>query len=569
MSMGGHERTYQSWYGTPQSRIENDIEGMLTHAANNGYTEAQTANLLNSGRTYNYYLYEDQVDDYTQNHYQLHLDHVFSNVLKGKITGFYTRGFGYYEQFREGDTFSEIGLDDVPIASTIVSADTTDEEGNLFSQDFIDEFTQDDASYDFIVQTDENGDTLTDANGNALLAASAKLTQTDLVRQRWLDNHYYGTLATITYSKGGLRELTGGVNLATYDGAHYGKLVWMEHATVPTGYRFYEGTSLKRDAAAFVKGVFAFPCRLEITADMQLRQVNYVTSGSDVDLRYYDVNDDLLFFNPKLGVAFSRNLNVYYASASVANREPSRSDYVDAPQGVIPKHESMLDLEGGFRHYNPEGISWNINGYAMLYRNQLVLTGELNDVGAPIRTNVPESYRAGIESEIYTKVARHFTLSGNLTISRNRIVEFNEVLYDYTTDVDVVTNKFSNTDISFSPGIIASLEGMYSRKWTNGNQFQAGIVVKHVGKQYLDNTSNASRMLSDYTVADGLIHYEFAMAETSRASVGLRVMNLLNRKYSANGYTYSYIYGETITENFFYPQATRYFMLEAALTFGK
>jgi len=566
LTMGGHERTYQSWYGVPQSRLTGDVEGMLTHAGNEGYSDAQLQNLLNAGRTYNYYLYEDEVDDYTQNHYQMHVVRELAGGVWVKFTTFYTRGFGYFEQFRQDESMDSYGLSAIPIARDSVFSDGLDSGGNLISNGFAGNFLQPDLSFYYNPLLTDGGDSIGDGNGNFLLDVIAQIDRTDLVRQRWLSNHYYGANASLNFNDWRSErryELTLGLNSGFYDGEHFGKINWIQYSNqIDPGYEFYSGNSHKSDLSAFLKGVLKFADRAALFVDVQARAVGYKTKGLDVDLRNYDIQDDLFFLNPKVGFTFKTSRrHLLYVSASVANREPARTDYVDSPNGVMPKPESMIDFEGGIR-MTKKGIYYNANLYWMQYKDQLVLTGALNDVGSPIRMNVPRSYRAGLELEAMYEHKRRYSISGNLTFSQNQIGGFNQVTYDYTNGLSEVYERFENTDISFSPQVIASLQAQYHIGIldigdVNVRKLSFGFLLKHVGKQYLDNTSNANRMIADYTVVDLMATYSARLFEKNKIEFSLWLMNTLNKQYVSNGYTYSYIFGNPVTENFYYPQAGR------------
>ncbi|MGB6036390.1 MAG: TonB-dependent receptor, partial [Cryomorphaceae bacterium] len=400
ITFSGAERTYQSWYGTPQSRIENDEEGMLQHAANEGYNEEQTQNLLNSGRTYNFYLYDNQVDDYQQDHYQLHLVHEFADNLKLSLAGHYTYGRGFFEQYRNDDEFSDYGLD-----SPIIGLDT--------------------------------------------------INETDLIRRRWLENDFYGATYSLDYSKGGHKFTLGG-GLHFYRGDHFGEIVWAEYSQdIDHLQQYYFNVGNKDDYSVYGKWEYATG-KWNFMADLQYRRVDYETFGVDNDQVAIDVSRNFNFFNPKVGARYDLNSrNAFYVYLGRGNREPVRNDFIDALEGTEPEAETLNNLELGYT-YQIESFQLNLNGYAMIYENQLVLTGELNDVGSSIRRNVDDSYRLGIEADATVQVAKNLWLNANLTLSRNRIGRFDEVVYDYTNGFDVLVNEFEDTDISFSPEIISA-----------------------------------------------------------------------------------------------------------------
>lgn len=500
ITFSGRERTYQSWWGTPQSRLENDSLGMYNHAINNGLDSAQTYNLFNSGRTYNYYEYEDEVDDYGQDHYQLHWARRLSETVKAKAALHYTKGAGYFEQFRADDDYADYGLEDPAVG----------------------------------------GDTL---------------TSTDLVRRRWLDNDFYGVTFSAEHSGRDLSLILGGA-WNRYDGQHFGRIIWMENAfNTPKGFEYYRGSSVKIDGNVFVKASYDWRS-FRFFGDLQFRGISYSTSGTDNDLVQYDVDADFNFFNPKAGFTyFLNNRQQVYASFARAHREPVRSDFIDAPAGRTPTEEKLSDYEFGYR-YTGAKLSFEANGYYMDYTDQLVLTGELNDVGASVRTNVPDSYRAGLELTAAYKVGRQINVGGNLALSQNKIESFEETIYDYSNGFDVIVNEYENTDIALSPNSVGAVYVEYSPV----RRAMVRLQGKYVGKQYLDNTSNEDRIIESFFVTDLVASYTLNPEGIKGIDLQLKVNNLFNTLYSSFGYTYSYIYGDMVTENFYYPQATINFL---------
>lgn len=504
----GKEITYQSWWGTPESRITGNKEDMETHAANNGLDSVQTFNLLNSGRTYNYYQYKNEVDNYGQDHAQLLFTHQFSSKLSANAALHYTYGRGYYEQFRKDDNFASYGLNDL-----IVGNDT--------------------------------------------------ILSTDLIRRRWLDNHFYGATYNLSYNSSKLSLILGG-GYNNYDGRHFGELIWMRFANnTGLGYRWYDNDANKKDFNTYLKADYLVVEKLTLFADLQVRTVDYSTNGKDNDLRILSVDTNFIFVNPKGGMSYQMNEKTrFYASLSVGNREPVRGDFIDNPANKQPKHETMLDYEAGVDVKLKKAL-FQANFYYMDYKNQLILTGELNDVGSSIRTNVDKSYRTGVEFSANFLISKKVTLGFNTTLSQNKIDQFTEVLYDYTdwNEVVVVENKYKNTDIAFSPNVIAAGNIVYMP----AKGLSLMLQTKYVGKQFLDNTSNAKRVIDAYKTVDGRLSYSIYPKKMREISFNLLVNNMLNSLYSSNGYTYSYIYEKLITEKFYYPQAGTNFLM--GLTF--
>lgn len=299
-----------------------------------------------------------------------------------------------------------------------------------------------------------------------------------------------------------------------------------------------------------------------------MRSVLYNTSGTDNDLRAYNVHDKLLFFNPKFGIKYRpSSLQNVYASVAKSAKEPNRNDYVDAADASLVMPEEMVDLEAGYQ-FNNQSLMLAANVYYMNYKNQLVLTGELNDVGAPLRTNVEHSFRRGLELQAGYNLNEHFIFSGNATLSQNKIKEFNEVLYDYTSDYDVLQLNHKNTDIAFSPAVTGSGRLAYILQNPNSqNPIRIEWLSKFVGKQYLDNSQNEHLTIASYLVNDLLLSYDITTWKQMKISASFMINNVLNKEYSSNGYTYSYIYGQRITEVFYYPQATRNYSFTLNLKF--
>lgn len=497
----GHEITYQSWYGTPESRVNGNEEEMLDYAARNFLSQEETDNLLNSGRTYNYYTYENEVDNYQQDHYQLHGNHSFSEYWSGNLAFHYTRGRGFYEQFREDDRFSTYGF--TPL---VVNGDTTD--------------------------------------------------RMDVIRRRWLDNHFYGSVFYLDYnnSKDLNINLGGGIN--AYDGDHFGEVIWAEF--MPDNNirdRYYDNNGFKLDGHAYIKGTYDYK-KFTFFGDFQYRYIDYTFLGVDeVDGELVELTQqvDFSFLNPKFGLTYTFNpKNNLYASYAVANREPVRRDFRESTPGNRPMHETLYNLEAGYR-YKSKNVFVQANVFFMDYDNQLVLTGQINDVGGYTRTNVESSYRAGVELEGGYKITDQIGITGNFTLSQNKIVDFTEFVDNFDVGGQT-TIQHENTDLAFSPNIIGGLTVNYAPF----KGFQLSLMGKYVGAQYLDNTSTDSRKIDDYFISHLTLSYTIKDKFFKELTFGLRINNLFNELYENNGYTFGYIFGgERIQENFYYPQAER------------
>lgn len=513
ITFGGDEVTYQSWYGTPEARLRNDAAGIEAVIANNGFNTAQADNLRNSGRSYNFYEYDNQVDDYGQDHYQLHMAHEFNTNLNLTVAGHYTKGGGFFEEFRNDDDLADYGIADVVLGGATISS-------------------------------------------------------SDLIRRRWLDNDFYGVVYDLNYSTDKIdATFGGGVN--EYIGDHFGEVIWARFASnSDIRERYYESASEKVDFNTYLKMNYQANEKLNIFGDLQYRSVDYSGVGVDNDLRPINFDKNFNFFNPKVGATYQLTSNAnLYASFAVGNKEPNRSDIIDATPGVDPQHETLNNLEIGYKRQSSTG-SFEFNYYLMDYKNQLVLTGEVNDVGAGIRTNVPDSYRMGIELSGTMKLAKGLFWSANVALSQNRIQAFDEVIFDFGVAFDEfneVRTTFEDTEIAFSPSVVAGSQLSFIP--TAG--IEVALLSKYVGEQFLDNTSNDNRRIDAFFVNDLRINYSFETNLIKEVSINLLVNNILNTEYESNGYTFGYFGGQSfeVRENYFYPQAGTNFLLSLGLSF--
>jgi iron complex outermembrane recepter protein len=514
IAFGGKEITYQSWYGVPESRLRGDTDAMQETILTEGWNNDQAQNLLNSGnRTFNVYTYPNQVDDYQQDHYQLHTVHRASRSLTLNGALHYTRGRGFFEEFRINNSYRAYGLDTVQIGAE-------------------------------------------------------KFGSSDLVRRRWLDNHFYGLTWSAHYEKGQLSTILGG-GWNRYDGDHFGEIIWSAQPMgVEKDYRYYFNQGTKTDFNVYWKTSYPLTDKIEIFGDLQYRRIMYATSGRENRQVDFDIAQEFNFINPKAGITYTHHpQHQFYASYAIANREPVRDDFVDGSTVRTPRHETLGNLEMGWRK-KAEGHTMSINFYHMNYRDQLVLTGAINDVGAAIRTNVDQSYRMGVELDGSLQWGSRWTWSANLTLSQNKIKRFTEVLYDYGVAFDEFTeirNNFSNTDISFSPNVIAG--SVLSYRLMRG--LEIGWLSKYVGRQFLDNTSQTNRQLQAYFANDLRVSYALQPSWMREISISLLVNNLLNEAYESNGFTYGYFggAGNEYRQNFFYPQAGRNLLFMIGLRF--
>ncbi|MFM7105437.1 MAG: TonB-dependent receptor [Flavobacteriales bacterium] len=503
---GGNEETYQSWYGTPAAAVYGDTRGIENYAERNGLTTNEIIRLVNEGRRYNYYTYENQVDKYRQHHGQLFVQSALADRWKSQTTLHYTRGLGYFEEFKAGDDLIRYGID------------------SLESLD---------------------GEFIYDA---------------DVVRRRWLDNHFYGVIQNVTGNWSHV-QTTIGVAANIYDGLHYGEVV--DVPTLPfdqQGLKYYRGIGQKLDFSGYWQTDYKFWRDLSLFLDLLLRRIHYTTRGMDNDRRQYDVQTQMMFFNPKGGLNWVSNDHRLYGSVSKAGKEPNRNDFVDAaiPSRVRPEY--MIDYELG---YEMQREIWGcgMNLYHMSYTDQLVLTGELNDVGAPLRTNVDKSFRQGAELKFNYLSQAGIFLMMNATLSRNLIQHFDEILYNYGEGPAIDTLQYYRTPISFSP----MLSGGSSLGWSGAlgkkkNEFTCALLSKYVGRQFLDNTGSKERSMPDYFITDINLKYKPNTGKRIQVTLQVWLQNITNKLYVSNGYTYSYLNKNRVSEVFLYPQATRNFM---------
>jgi iron complex outermembrane receptor protein len=501
--MIGSERTYQAWNGVPEQLFNGDIS-----ALDQG-----------NSKTYNSYTYENEVDNYNQNHYQFFFDHSFTDFLKLNTAAYVTTGEGYYEQFKGGDTLAKYGIDSVQ----------------------------------------PTGDTATDG---------------DLVRRRWLDNTLVGGIANLTYTKNRMETVIGG-GYNQYNGRHYGEAI----ATEFTGYEdlnaiYYDNDATKTDGNFYIRQSYNYN-NLIPYIDLQYRFIDYSFAGLNDSAgsttlpeaaQFSDQNVNFQFFNPKIGLTYLLKNHTFYGVFAVANREPVRNDFRDNKTSARPEHESMENVELGYR-YSSGRKRLNVNLYNMQYDNQLVVTGAINDVGGAIRTNVANSYRRGVEVDFQYPLTDKLQAGGNFTLSQNEIASFTERVYerDFNYDiVDTVFYNYQNQDIAFSPNTIAALMLSYKAN----KHFTLNASGKYVGQQYLDNTQSEARSLDAFTNVDLSINYiSTEVKGTKNLNVGLFLNNVLNQYYAPNGYTFSGIIGgERQDFNYLYPMAGFNWMMKVSMT---
>ncbi len=433
--------------------------------------------------------YSNETDNYTQTHYQLFYNHKFNAAWKANVAFFLTTGEGYYEQYKAGASLGDYGLPDYNDGGTIIS-------------------------------------------------------ETDLIRRLWLDNNFYGSVFSLQYNKPGRQIIFGG-GVNQYDGKHFGEITWAQLAqAVPTKHRYYDNDAVKKDYSAYTKWTEQLGKNWQTFVDLQVRNVNYTIDGFKYNPGL-NVDQDYTFFNPKAGITYTRNNLQAYLSYGRAAKEPNRDDF-ETNAAEVARPEKLDDFEAGLE-YKKQHYSWGINLYFMNYKDQLVLTGKINDVGAYTRTNIPESYRAGIELQGTMIFSKWLSASANLTFSENKVKNYTEYIDDYDNGGQQ-TYFYKKTDIAFSPSVISN----YTINIKPVKKTEIDLFGKYVGKQYLDNTSQDSRKLDDFFVQDIRFSYHWE----KDALVFFQANNIFSKKYEPNGYTFSYIYGGAqTTENYYFPMA--------------
>jgi iron complex outermembrane receptor protein len=471
----GKEKTYQAWYGISADDLKN----------NRTFNPAGTEK---PGEPY-----ENETDNYRQNHYQFFYNTEISKFLTFNTAIYLTAGKGYYEQYKADEDPADYGL----------------------------------------AGTDE----------------------TDLIRQLWLDNTLFGQNFNLQYSKGN-HDLTWGGSWNHYPGNHFGKVIWTATNPQMAPHTWYDLDAQKTDLSTFIKWQHKLGNYWHLFTDLQYRHVQYELNGfrNNPALRF---NETWNFLNPKAGITWNKNNWTAYASYAMANKEPNRDDF-EAGTNQTPLHEQLHNVEIGVQKKELiPGLQVALNGYLMYYRDQLVLTGKINDVGAYTRTNLPESYRIGTEMEArYYKPNWGFAWS--LGLSSNRAIDYTGYYDDYDNGGQIEV-KYGNTQIALSPGMVQQL----TFDVRPIKSLEISLLNKYVGKQYLDNSGNEDRALDAFWTTDTRIIYNLPVKNAlKRVRLVLQANNLFNSMYEPNGYTFSYLYGgQFTTENFFFPMAGTNYMV--------
>jgi len=468
LSFGGHEITYQAWNGIDGETLESD----RTYNPSGMYID-QSGNIQ---------FYDNEVDNYKQDHYQLHWSQIINSKLTSNLSFNLTNGLGYYEQYKEND-----------------------------NQDYI--------------------------------------------TRKWLDNQFIVGNYSLNYQNNKV-NMNFGSSYSEYDGDHFGKVIWAQNtAGIQVDDRFYDGNGIKKDFSNYVKTTYQLNSKLSLYGDIQFRNINYKTSGSTSDIANFSVNKKYNFFNPKGGLnyLFNKHNNLYFSFAR-SNREPTRSDYESNPN---IRSEQLNDFELGWS-LTKKKFNVTTNFYMMQYKDQLVLTGSIDDVGTPVRENSGESYRMGLEVETVFNLSDKISILANSAFSDNKNKNF-------VTSLNGELVNLGKTNISFSPEIVSSINLLYSPK----ENMEFSILNKYVGEQYMSNTDSVFSKLDAYSVLDFNFNYNFKNTFFfSEIVLSAIVSNLFGTEYVSNGYYYTYddTWSDpnsvtTIEGTGYYPQATRNYLL--------
>lgn len=502
----GDQQTGISWEGATKDQL----------AINRRYNPAGRYTDLNGAEQF----YKGETDNYIQTHYQAFYSHEISNNLDVTAALHYTRGDGFYEQYKENARFSSYNLPSVEIGGETIS-------------------------------------------------------RSDLIRQKWMGNDFYGFTLSANQQINGYLKLSVGAGWNQYDGDHFGEVIWSRIATnMEHNYEWYFNNGLKTDYNAFAKASFEFG-KLGVMLDVQYRGIDYELSGEDDDLGDLTQKHSFDFFNPKAGVFMDVTDKLQaYASFGVANREPTRTNFKDAKgdPNATPKSERLFDWELG-SHYRTKKLAVSLNLFYMLYDDQLVPTGEKSATGYDIMTNVKDSYRAGVELQWGVEPLPQFRWDGNITLSQNKIKNYVETSVNSYSVVEngetvwksePITKLKGSSDIAYSPSVVAGSTLSY--------RFLEGAVValnsKYVGEQFFDNTSSEDRKLDAYFVNDFKVSYSFSPSWMKRVEISAMVNNLFNLQYESNAYGGNW-YEENVEQTwaYYYAMAPRHYMAQILLRF--
>lgn len=483
---GGKEKTYHAWNYASKEEMK---QYGRTFNSCGMYTDSEG----------NIRFYENQNDIYSQLHSQLLLNHSFNAYWKLNAALHYTHGEGYYEEYKPGSNLTEYGLTSLH---------------------------------------DEQGNPIPD----------------DLIRRKQMDNDFLGAVAGAAYRRGPWDIAFGGA-FNSYQGKHFGRVIWVQQylGSLDPLHPYYDSKAHKEDGNFYVKGSYDISSQLSVYADIQYRHIRYRIKGENDKynpltgaMQTLNVDERFNFCNPKAGINWEINTgNRLYASFAVAQKEPTRNNYTEMRQDRMPRPERLLDYELGYQ-YQSRKAAFGVNLYFMNYKDQLILTGEVNEIGEALTDNIPRSYRAGVELTGSLQPTDWFRWDLNATWSRNRIIDFTETLYD--GDMKPWVIHHGDTPIAFSPDWIANNRFTFSYR-----QWEASLTTQYVGSQYMSNAGQKDQMLDAYCVSNLSLSYTFRPRHIKALTLGVTVYNLFNGEYENNGYAGSYyetVNGQNIRQNY-------------------
>ena len=478
---------------------------------------------LDTNRTFNSYTYENEVDNYNQTNYQLHYNEQLNSKTNIHLATHYTHGEGYFESEKLNQNLADYGLNNILIGSDTISS-------------------------------------------------------TDLVRRKWLNNDFGGITYSINHKNDLVNLVVGGAN-NVYSGQHYGNVIWAQYMSNGLyNHQYYKNIATKYDNNIFIKTNFQASEKTSLFLDLQSRNIEYEFNGSDIDGNIGVQEVKLDFFNPKFGLSHKMNEEqLLYGSFAVANKEPNRSDYIESSPNSRPLHETLYDTEIGFK-YSTKDFKFNANAYIMNYDNQLIKTGEINDVGYFTSENVKKSFRRGLEIEGSILLSKKLALAANMTLSENKIDTFIQYIDSWDTggQQEII---YTETDLAFSPSIIWASQLTYNFQ----DNLSLDFITKYVGEQFIDNSSSEDRKLDDYLVNNLRLSYSFNSKIFNYARLSLQINNLFDEEYVSNAWIYRFVsngYDPSEDDHYvtkgsdggynmagYFPEATRNYLIGLTLGF--
>ena len=478
---------------------------------------------LDTNRTFNSYTYENEVDNYNQTNYQLHYNEQLNSKTNIHLATHYTHGEGYFESEKLNQNLADYGLNNILIGSDTISS-------------------------------------------------------TDLIRRKWLNNDFGGITYSINHKNDLVNLVVGGAN-NVYSGQHYGNVIWAQYMSNGLyNHQYYKNIATKYDNNVFIKTNFQASEKTSLFLDLQSRNIEYEFNGSDIDGNIGVQEVKLDFFNPKFGLSHKMNEEqLLYGSFAVANKEPNRSDYIESSPNSRPLHETLYDTEIGFK-YNTKDFKFNANAYIMNYDNQLIKTGEINDVGYFTSENVKKSFRRGLEIEGSILLSKKLAWAANMTLSENKIDTFIQYIDSWDTGGQQET-IYTETDLAFSPSIIWASQLTYNFQ----DNLSLDFITKYVGEQFIDNSSSEDRKLDDYLVNNLRLSYSFNSKIFNYARLSLQINNLFDEEYVSSAWIYRFVsngYDPSEDDHYvtkgsdggynmagYFPEATRNYLIGLTLGF--